>query len=240
VPKSPLAEVMLVYAVVAAASFAVAQLRRVPAAEEYVGLAVGAIFLVAALQMGKREPGGAERLGITLGGLLVPREDDAGLFATIRAGLPSFAREAGFALALAAIIFPPFALGFAVYHGPSHPFALAWPDEPASFALGQLVVVGLTEEAFFRGYVQTRLTDAWPKTVRVLGTDLSWRALLVQSVLFALVHLAADTNPERLAVFFPGLVFGWMRARRGGIGAAILFHAMSNFYSETLLQSWIR
>jgi membrane protease YdiL (CAAX protease family) len=40
--------------------------------------------------------------------------------------------------------------------------------------------------------------------------------------------------PARLAVIFPSLVFGWLRARTGGIGASLTFHAMCNVLSEIL------
>jgi membrane protease YdiL (CAAX protease family) len=39
-------------------------------------------------------------------------------------------------------------------------------------------------------------------------------------------------------VFFPALVFGWMRARTGGIGAAVLFHALCNIFSATLARGY--
>jgi membrane protease YdiL (CAAX protease family) len=35
------------------------------------------------------------------------------------------------------------------------------------------------------------------------------------------------------------LLFGWVRAWRGGVGAAIALHAMSNLYSEILARSWL-
>ena len=46
------------------------------------------------------------------------------------------------------------------------------------------------------------------------------------------------TVPARLAVFFPGLLFGWIRAWRGGMGAAMAVHAASNIWSEILLSGW--
>ena len=51
---------------------------------------------------------------------------------------------------------------------------------------------------------------------------------------FALGHLATVHSPARLAVFFPSLLFGWLRARTRGIGASCLFHAMCNVFSEVL------
>ncbi len=38
----------------------------------------------------------------------------------------------------------------------------------------------------------------------------------------------------RLAVFFPSLLFGWLRSRTGGIGASTVFHALCNTWSELL------
>ncbi|MCC6875407.1 MAG: CPBP family intramembrane metalloprotease, partial [Sandaracinaceae bacterium] len=39
---------------------------------------------------------------------------------------------------------------------------------------------------------------------------------------------------------FPGLLFGWMRARRGGIGAALVLHALSNVLADVLERGWLR
>ena len=59
-------------------------------------------------------------------------------------------------------------------------------------------------------------------------------SLLVTSAVFALGHLATIHVPTRLAVFFPSLVFGWLRYRTRGIGAGLTFHAMCNVFSEIL------
>jgi membrane protease YdiL (CAAX protease family) len=47
-----------------------------------------------------------------------------------------------------------------------------------------------------------------------------------------------DLDASRLAVFFPALVFGWLRQRTGGIGAPMLFHALSNSFTLYLAQSY--
>jgi hypothetical protein len=93
--------------------------------------------------------------------------------------------------------------------------------------------------AFFRGYLKTRLSDSESARVRVVGVSLAPRAWLAQAALFAVIHVLAAPHPARLAVFFPGLVFGWVRAWRGGIGAALVLHALSNLYSEILARSWL-
>jgi membrane protease YdiL (CAAX protease family) len=74
--------------------------------------------------------------------------------------------------------------------------------------------------------------------VKILRVPVSPIAWLAQAALFAIVHFVVDFNPAKLAVFFPALLFGWMRAWRGGIGAAILFHAMCNVYADLLKHGW--
>ena len=64
------------------------------------------------------------------------------------------------------------------------------------------------------------------------------RGALVSSVLFALGHIAVIPNPQRLAVFFPALAFGWMRARTGSIAAGAVFHALCNVVSDVLHTSY--
>lgn len=111
---------------------------------------------------------------------------------------------------------------------------------PANFALlaaNQVLVVALPEEVFFRGYLLQRLQASWPPTRRFAGAPVGM-ALLVASALFALGHLLVDLNPQRLAVFFPGLVFGWMRARTGSLAAGTAFHASCNLLSEILHTSF--
>ena len=157
----------------------------------------------------------------------------------VRRGFPSAFREIGVALGVAAVIFPPFAVGFYLWHGAAHPFRWNLPPDFASFVAAQLVVVALPEEVFFRGWVQTRLHDAFAPR-RVLGAWLHPGVLIAQSVLFAIVHVFAEPHPARLAVFFPGLVFAWLRGWRGGVGAAIVFHALSNVFSELLVRGWLR
>ncbi|MBX3250846.1 MAG: CPBP family intramembrane metalloprotease [Myxococcales bacterium] len=259
VPPRPLRQVALVYLAVCVAVFAATRLRIVPALADYVHLFVGGTFLFVALHLAGREPDGLRRYGIDLGGLLGGAPDLPGspgpfglydLARVTRRGLPSALREIGVALGLAAVIFPPFAVGFYLWHGAAHPFVFNPPPDFASFVAAQLVVVGLPEEAFFRGFVQTRLHDAWPPRPRWLprwmrregqqGVPLHLGALILQAALFALVHVFAEPHPARLAVFFPGLVFGWLRAWRGGVGAAIVFHGLSNVFSELLVRGWLR
>jgi membrane protease YdiL (CAAX protease family) len=152
--------------------------------------------------------------------------------------VPSCLRELAVALAVCAVVFPPFVLGFYFWHAPAQRFVFLPHSQFTSYLLTQIVVVGLPEEMFFRGYMQGRLEDAWPERVRFLGADVSLRALLLQAAFFAVLHFVVEVHAARLAVFFPALLFGWLRSRRGGIGAAVFVHAFCNVLSDFLARGW--
>jgi uncharacterized protein len=100
------------------------------------------------------------------------------------------------------------------------------PDRFSEWVVDQLFVVALPEEFFYRGFIQTRLRDAWPEGRTFLGGRLG-KAFWLTAVLFALGHLAIF-QVWRLGVFFPALLFGWMRERTGSVLGAALLHACCN------------
>ena len=95
------------------------------------------------------------------------------------------------------------------------------------FVLLQIGLVALPEEVLYRGYLQSRLNAVWEPRWRLLGATIG-PALFVTSGLFAVGHLAIEPGPFRLLVFFPSLLFGWLRERTGSVGAGIVFHAACN------------
>jgi membrane protease YdiL (CAAX protease family) len=201
------------------------------APERHVATAVGAIFLGATwIHVWRKDDATVIRHGVDLGGLVLPA----------RIG-EAFARRAavavGWALLVAAVTFPPFVVGWrAVWHPPL-PFELGRVGAQSvvtEFA-AQLLLVALPEEAFFRGYLQTQLTDALPPRGQILGAPFGW-AVLLTSAVFALGHVATVPEAGRLAVFVPSLLFGWLRARTGGIGAGCIYHALCNTISDTLVR----
>jgi hypothetical protein len=52
--------------------------------------------------------------------------------------------------------------------------------------------------------------------------------------LFAFGHSLVQVQWWHFAIFFPSLVFGWMRARSGGVLAGAFFHAWANVTVHTL------
>jgi len=242
--RVPAGRALWVYILVCIAVYAATRLEGVPVVGDYVHLIVAGIFLLTSLHLSKAD---VAHYGIALGGLLEPPSDDRprgplGLWdlgRALYAALPSALRELGVAIGIAAVVFPIYTFGFWMWHEPTRAWSLVFPSELPSYLLAQVLVVALPEEAFFRGYVQTTLSDASQRRARVFGVEVAPMAWLVQAALFALLHVIVEPSPGRLAVFFPGLLFGWTRAWRKGIGAALALHAMSNLYSEILSRSWL-
>jgi hypothetical protein len=166
----------------------------------------------------------------------------------------AWVRGAAIAFGVAAVVFPVFAVGFGAFAAllPALPpavarflapyvgaprFAFRLPEGFAVLALIQLLVVALPEELFYRGFVQT----AWARTapergVTVLGARLGAGFVWTQ-LLFAAGHLVV-LQPWRLGTFFPGLLFGWLRARTGSLAAPVILHALSNLLLATLEASF--
>jgi membrane protease YdiL (CAAX protease family) len=120
---------------------------------------------------------------------------------------------------------------------PAHwTFHLRLPQRFDEWVVDQIFVVALPEEFFYRGYIQTRLRDAWPQGRMLFGVRLG-PAFFVTAVLFALGHLAIF-QAWRLAVFFPALLFGWMREKTGTVFGSALFHAACNLYELVLAASF--
>ncbi len=111
-------------------------------------------------------------------------------------------------------------------YGTTYHFELRLPARFGEWVIDQFLVVALPEEFFYRGFIQTRLTDAWPDGRRVFGVRVG-RAFFLTALLFALGHLAIFQF-WRLGVFFPALIFGWVRERTGTVIGAAIVHAVFN------------
>lgn len=91
----------------------------------------------------------------------------------------------------------------------------------------QVFFVAIPEEFFYRGYMQTRLNELWPRRWLIFGAPMGWGAV-VAGLFFAFGHSLVQVQWWHFATFFPGLVFAWMRERTGGVTTGALFHAACN------------
>jgi membrane protease YdiL (CAAX protease family) len=235
----PLREAVLVFAGVTLAAALLHQLARLGGFfRDYESSLIAVVFIYAAVWMAHRHGEELAAIGFTTR----PRT-----------------RSLLFAAAVLAIVFPLFLFGFHAFYSIAcgwridalaPPFmcarfqglaALAHPRLPGGLlgaVFAQLVVVALPEELFFRGYLLRRLEQGYPPARRFLGGGIGV-ALLLSALLFALGHVLVDGNPRRLAVFFPGLLFGWLRSATGSILAGTLVHAASNLYIEALQRTFL-
>lgn len=86
------------------------------------------------------------------------------------------------------------------------------------FAIALVAVAiapGIAEEAFFRGFFQTRVAAAWGRRA----------ALLASAAAFAVIHV----DPAQVAVAFAaGVYLGWLADRAGSIRPTMIAHALNN------------
>ena len=218
-------------AITVGTSAVVALLARLP--DNVSATAVGFGFLAATYWLVLRTDDSAHiaRYGLSFGGL----------FESEPLSLRRIAHDSSaavlWAIGFGLVFLPPFWLGFVWWWQIRVPFHAARPSSLGNEFLGQLLVIALPEEAFYRGYLQSALDEVWLPRVRVLGAELG-PGILVASALFAAGHLTTELNAGRLAVFFPALLFGWLRARTRGVGAGIVFHALCNLFASYLGQSY--
>ncbi len=106
-----------------------------------------------------------------------------------------------------------------------------------TFLIVHLGLVALPEEWFFRGYLQTRLDQRFGTPRRLFGAPVGV-GLLLSALAFALLHPILIPGVHRLLVFFPALLFGWLRARTGNIGAAVVVHASCNLLQAVAVEMY--
>ena len=156
-----------------------------------------------------------------------------------RAGLY---QDLGWAIVLACITFPPF---FVAHHffrlyvfGPEYAsYTFRLPPNLMELVVVNVLLIGLPEELFYRGFLQTRLERWWTNRRSIFGIPCD-RTVIVVSALFALGHFLGEWNPARLGPFFPAFLFSMLRRKSGSITGAILYHGLSNVFSATLLYGY--
>jgi len=142
-----------------------------------------------------------------------------------------------FHLITAGVIFGGYALlhyGFARLVLGLH-FVPTLPPNPLETAFAQFIVVGLSEEFFFRGYLQTQLDARYGRPYRFLGAR--WgRGLIYAALLFGVCHIVTG-DLTRLRVAFFGLFAGWLRARSDSIAVPAAYHGFANLLYEFMARS---
>jgi len=108
-------------------------------------------------------------------------------------------------------------------------------DNPLSGFIYYIFFVGFGEELLFRGYIQSRLNEAWGRPFRFFGVPWGW-GLVITSVIFGLMHVVNIGSLVNgnwrlepwwgLWTFFGGLVSGFVREKTGSIVAPSILHGL--------------
>jgi membrane protease YdiL (CAAX protease family) len=108
------------------------------------------------------------------------------------------------------------------------------PDLPQR-AFEQILIIGLSEEFFFRGYLQTQLNKTFERRHRFLGASWGW-GLVLAALLFGLCHVVHG-DLGRFRTFFFGLFAGWLRERTDSIAVPAAYHGFSNLLYDFFQRS---
>lgn len=102
---------------------------------------------------------------------------------------------------------------------------------------------GFGEEFVFRGYVQSRLNQAFGRPMRIFGVQFGW-GLIVASLLFGFFHAFNTYDPAigiaslswgwALFTTFGGLFFGILREKTGSLLAPGIAHGLPDAVGEAL------
>jgi membrane protease YdiL (CAAX protease family) len=107
------------------------------------------------------------------------------------------------------------------------PFRFRVPlDWELAGRVGGNAAVSFSEEFFYRGYMTMRFEERWGPV----------KSAVAAAALFAVGHLLTPA-PWRLAVFFPALLFAWLRNRTGTIVGASIAHFLCNVWLMLLERS---
>jgi membrane protease YdiL (CAAX protease family) len=88
-----------------------------------------------------------------------------------------------------------------------------------------VIVVPVAEEVMYRGILQRTM-------VEMAGSR--WVAILVTSIIFALMHWGAVAWHALLPLFVLSLAFGWIYERTGRLSASIVMHVLFNAVNVAL------
>jgi membrane protease YdiL (CAAX protease family) len=99
------------------------------------------------------------------------------------------------------------------------------------------LLVGPAEETLFRGYIQSRLNEAWGQPYRFFGVAWGW-GVVFASILFGLWHVlimpsASGVWLQAMWTACAGLALGYLRERSRSIVPSSFLHSVMNYLPFT-------
>jgi len=130
------------------------------------------------------------------------------------------------------VIFPAVFLGNHFYQSIfwNAPFHAGTSGSWLYYIVVQLVLIAFPEEFFFRGFLQEAFMGYFKTKKKVFGAEVNIGFFLTAAV-FALSHSLLTLQWWHGFIFFPALIFGWLKQKTKTIWAGTLFHAACNLFA---------
>lgn len=100
------------------------------------------------------------------------------------------------------------------------------------------LLVALSEEILFRGYIQSRLDSAFGQPKQFFGIRWGW-GLIISSLLFGLWHAGWFSGtldwPHVIWTIIAGLLFGLVREKSDGVIAPAFLHGIMNYGPQAVI-----
>jgi membrane protease YdiL (CAAX protease family) len=97
-----------------------------------------------------------------------------------------------------------------------------------SWLVYQFMYIAISEEVFFRGYLQSNIYYLLTLTLQKNAAFLALMSVTISAGIFAVFHSMLLGNILAIITFIPGLILGWLFFKTKSIFAPILFHGLAN------------
>jgi len=152
-----------------------------------------------------------------------------------------FLRALKIVLWVSVCVFPPVGAGLWLLASSGLPVPLraAPADQQGwlTWLLYQFLYVAVSEEVFFRGYIQANVVRVLRESSRPQARDPDSAvpardgiAIVISAACFALAHVIVQGQLVSILTFLPGLLMAWLFVRTRSLLAPILFHGLANVW----------
>jgi len=127
------------------------------------------------------------------------------------------------------IILSAYLIGYYIYATEFHSksFNPVIQESWALLTINIFLFVGLPEEFFFRGYLQSELNYIFSKKFNFLFVKFG-PGLVITAIIFTLSHIFVQMDWSKTSLIFLSLILGWLREKTGSILASAGFHTLAN------------
>jgi membrane protease YdiL (CAAX protease family) len=107
-----------------------------------------------------------------------------------------------------------------------HIINIKLPKDIAYYIIYNIVVVGFSEEFFYRGYLQPLIQKKFNYLlISKIKLD---TGIIITSLIFGLGHFLTYFTIFSALTFLPSIIFGILRNQTNNILASVIFHGISN------------